>query len=71
MADDRVSRATATITYIVVALIGGYVYLFSFGNNDGEYAYAYFIVPIVQTPFAAAAFAVVLRRRRGSKSVVG
>src|SRR5450432_28959 len=68
-ANDSISRASVTVASIIIAAIGGYAYFFSFGPNDGEYAFVYFLVPLVQAPFVIAGFAVTWWRRRAIHSI--
>jgi len=63
---DNISHVIAFITSIVAILIGAYVYFFSFRYNDGEYIFAYFIVPIIQGVLAAVAILVSLWRNSKS-----
>jgi hypothetical protein len=66
---DSISRTTATVASIIIAAFGGYAYFFSFGPNDGEYAFAYFLVPMVQAPIVLVALSVTWWRRRAIHSI--
>jgi hypothetical protein len=65
----RASRLVVAVASLVCGLIGGYVYWFSFGPNDGEYVFAYYIVPALQLPFVVTAWLAVLwgRYRKGCR----
>jgi len=62
-ATGRTSGLIAVVASLVCGLIGGYVYWFSFGPNDGEYVLAYYIVPALQLPFVATAWLAILWER--------
>jgi multisubunit Na+/H+ antiporter MnhG subunit len=68
IARDSVTEYSTAIATIATALIGGYIYFFSFNYNDGEYALVYIITPLIQSPFVLAALGVaVWRRHRRNK----
>ena len=69
LASDSLSVTVVTCAAILTTLLGGFVYFHAFGPNDGEYALAFFIVPIVQAPIVVVAWAVTWWRRRESHSV--
>jgi len=68
-ATGRASQLIAVVASLVCGLIGGYVYWFSFGPNDGEYVLAYYIGPALQLPFVVTAWLAVLweRYRQGRR----
>jgi hypothetical protein len=68
---DSPSRIGVLAATVVITVLAGYAYSFSFKYNDGEYGIVYFLVPLIQAPFAIAAFVVARYRRRRIRLAVG
>jgi hypothetical protein len=72
LSHDFAGLATVAIAAVVAALIGEFVYFASFLPNDGEYVFAYVLVPLLQSPLVLVALGTVLwrRRKKGGESAI-
>lgn len=64
IAIDPPSEITVAVSTIMAAIIGGFLYIGSFGHADGEYVLIYMLVPIIQAPFVMGALGMAVWRQR-------